>query len=85
MLLKITYFILNFKKYSTNTYNNGLNGACQFSALGAGAVGAKVASYSYVNPTEADLLNAVSTIGPISIAYMVNDNFYSYSSGINRL
>ena len=44
-------------------------------------MGAKVTGYVSVPATEADLQTAVATKGPIAVAILVTDNFYSYQSG----
>lgn len=43
---------------------------------------ANVQSYDRINESEDDLLNAVATIGPISVGVMVQDSFYNYGGGV---
>ena len=77
----IWLFYNYLKKYASNTLTSGIANSCQFSSLGASAIGAKVTGYVSVSATEAALQTAVATKGPIAVGILVTNNFFSYKSG----
>lgn len=60
-------------------YNGEGSQDCEFHS---DSVGATVGSYELIDESEEALLNAVATIGPISVGIFVANSFYSYGGGI---
>lgn len=54
-------------------------GSCRYNS---GNVGASITGYSSIPVSEAKLMIAVATIGPISVAIYANTNFQHYGGGI---
>lgn len=54
-------------------------GTCQFQP---DKIALKIRDYGVVNGTEDDLIEAIATIGPISVGVDVSDHFMYYVSGI---
>ena len=76
-------FFVFFQKYvsgSTATWGS----SCRTDTLGSSAVGyTPVTGYVYTpDQTEAWLENAVATVGPVPMAFIVVNSLWSYSSGI---
>lgn len=79
------------KTYGYITSTGGLNTEQSYSYTGDGSqacrfdannVGATVSGFHFIDNNEDSLLNAVATVGPISVGIYVANSFYSYGGGV---